>query len=74
MAAPAGRHHAVGAALLVDARLERAGLAISRFIRDGRIAIDNNAVERAMRPIALGRNALFAGSDEGAATWDVVAR
>ena len=33
---------------------------------DGRIAIDNNVAERAMRPIAVGRkNYLFAGSDAG---------
>ena len=40
---------------------------LTRFIDDGRIEIDNNAVERSIRPIALNRkNALFAGSDEGA--------
>ena len=33
---------------------------------DGTIAIDNNPVERAIRPVALGRkNWLFAGSDAG---------
>ena len=38
-----------------------------RFLDDGRIEINSNTVERAMRPIALNRkNALFAGSDEGA--------
>jgi hypothetical protein len=38
-----------------------------RFLEDGRIELDNNTVERALRPIALGRkNALFAGSDGGA--------
>ena len=38
---------------------------LTRYIDDGRIEIDNNVVERAMRPIALGRkNHLFAGSDE----------
>jgi hypothetical protein len=37
------------------------------FLKDGRAALDTNVVERAMRPVALGRkNALFAGSDEGA--------
>ena len=41
---------------------------------DGRIELDNNTVERAIRPIALGRkNHLFAGSDGGAARWAVVA-
>ena len=41
--------------------------ALARFLDDGPIEIDNNAAERAIRPIALGRkNSLFAGSDEGA--------
>ena len=39
------------------------------FLDDGRIAIDNNAAERAMRPIGVGRkNWLFAGSDTGGET------
>jgi transposase len=39
------------------------------FLDDGRIEIDTNVVERAIRPIALNRkNALFAGSDQGAST------
>jgi transposase len=47
---------------------------LMRFLDDGRIEIDNNTVERAMRPIALSRkNALFAGSDEGGAAWGVLA-
>lgn len=45
-----------------------------RFLEDGRIELDTNAVERAMRPIALSRkNALFAGHDEGAAHWACIA-
>ena len=37
---------------------------------DGRIDLDTNPVERAIRPVALGRkNALFAGSDGGAGRW-----
>lgn len=41
--------------------------ALKRFLDDGKIEIDNNAAERAMRSIALGRkNWLFAGSDAGA--------
>jgi transposase len=45
-----------------------------RFLEDGRIELDTNAVERAMRPIALNRkNALFAGHDEGAANWACLA-
>ena len=40
---------------------------LTRFIDDGRIELDNNAVERSIRPITLNRkNALFAGSDVGA--------
>jgi transposase len=40
--------------------------ALTRFIDDGRIEIDNNAAERALRCVALGRkNFLFAGSDVG---------
>ena len=47
---------------------------LTRFIDDGRIELDNNAVERSIRPIALNRkNALFAGSDGGAEHWAVVA-
>jgi transposase len=43
--------------------------ALSRFLGDGRIEIDNNAAERAVRGIALGRkNWLFAGSDAGGKT------
>jgi transposase len=45
-----------------------------RFLDDGRIEIDSNTVERAMRPVALNRkNALFAGSDEGAENWAMLA-
>ena len=41
-----------------------------RFLDDGRIELDTNSVERAARPVALGRkNALFAGCDEGAEAW-----
>jgi hypothetical protein len=48
--------------------------ALTRFLDDGRIELDNNTVERAIRPIALGRkNHLFAGSDGGATRWAVVA-
>jgi transposase len=40
--------------------------ALSRFITDGRLEIDNNIAENAMRSIAFGRkNYLFAGSDTG---------
>lgn len=41
-------------------------VALSRFITDGRLEIDNNIAENGMRCIALGRkNFLFAGSDTG---------
>ncbi len=44
-------------------------VALKRFLSDGKIEIDNNAAERAMRAIALGRkNYLFAGSDAGGET------
>jgi len=40
--------------------------ALTRFLDDGTIEIDNNTAERSIRPIALGRkNWLFAGSDQG---------
>jgi len=44
------------------------------FLTDGRIEIDNNTVERTIRPIALNRkNALFAGHDAGAENWAIIA-
>ena len=46
---------------------------LSRFLHDGRIELDNNPVERAIRPVALGRkNHLFAGSDGGGIRWATV--
>src|SRR5438270_5493492 len=40
--------------------------AFTRFLDDGRICLTNNAAERALRGIAIGRKAwLFAGSDRG---------
>jgi transposase len=40
--------------------------AFTRFLDDGRICLSNNAAERALRGIALGRRSwLFAGSDRG---------
>jgi len=40
--------------------------ALTRYCDDGRLEIDNNAAERALRAVALGRkNYLFAGSDVG---------
>lgn len=43
--------------------------ALNRYAGDGRLDIDNNAAERAMRPVALGRrNYMFFGSDNGGRT------
>jgi transposase len=40
--------------------------ALTRFLGDGRICISNNAAERALRGVAVGRrNWTFAGSDRG---------
>jgi hypothetical protein len=45
-----------------------------RFLDHGRIELDNNTVERAIRPICLSRkNALFASGDDGGARWAAVA-
>ena len=47
---------------------------LTRFLDDGRIELDNNSVERSMRPVALSRkNSLFAGSDEGGVNWACLA-
>jgi hypothetical protein len=44
------------------------------FLDDGRLEMDTNTVERAMRPVALGRkNALVAGADSGGEHWALVA-
>jgi len=44
-----------------------------RYLEDGRIRIDNNLMENAIRPIALGRkNYLFCGNHEGAENMAVV--
>jgi transposase len=41
-------------------------VALTRFLDDGRMCMSNNAAEREIRPIAMGRkNWTFAGSDEG---------
>ena len=40
--------------------------ALTRYLEDGRLEIDNNIAERALRAVAIGRkNWLFAGSDGG---------
>lgn len=47
---------------------------LTRFLDDGRIELDTNVVERAIRPLALGRkNHLFAGSDGGGEHWAILA-
>ncbi|MBB4284279.1 hypothetical protein GGE43_004563 [Agrobacterium tumefaciens] len=45
-----------------------------RFLTDGRVELDSNIVERAIRPQAITRkNSLFAGSDGGGKTWATIA-
>jgi transposase len=47
---------------------------LERFLDDGRIEIDSNVVERAIRRLCLSRkNALFASGDGGGARWAAVA-
>ncbi|MGY4265124.1 MULTISPECIES: IS66 family transposase [unclassified Bradyrhizobium] len=46
---------------------------LTRFLHDGRIELDTNPVERAIRPVKLGRkNHLFAGSDAGGERWAIL--
>jgi len=56
----------------IDYMLNRADT-LKRYLEDGRLAIDNNACERAVRPLAIGRkNWLFVGSERAgraAAVW-----
>jgi transposase len=57
------RHNDVAKAM--DYMLNRWS-SFTRFLTDGRICLTNNAAERALRTLALGRKAwLFAGSDRG---------
>lgn len=47
---------------------------LERFLSDGRIEIDSNIVERAIRPQTITRkNSLFAGNDGGGRTWATIA-
>ena len=47
---------------------------LERFLVDGRVEIDSNIVERAIRPQTITRkNSLFAGSDGGGQTWATIA-
>ncbi len=57
------RHNQVAKAM--DYMLKRIDV-FTRFLHDGRICLSNNAAERVLRGIALGRKSwLFAGSDRG---------
>ncbi len=48
--------------------------ALELFLTDGRVEIDSNTVERAIRPQTITRkNALFAGSHGGGRTWATIA-
>ena len=48
-------------------RLRGRGQFLEKYLEDGKIEIDNNLVENAIRPVAIGRkNYLFAGSPQGA--------
>ncbi|WP_454068170.1 IS66 family transposase [Brucella anthropi] len=48
--------------------------ALERFLTDGRVEIDSNIVERAIRPQTITRkNSLFAGSEGGGRTWATLA-
>lgn len=54
------------AAQAIDYMLKRWN-GFTRFLQDGRVCLTNNAAERALRGLALGRKSwLFAGSDRGA--------
>ena len=49
----------------IDYSLKR-WIALTRFLDDGRLCMSNNAAERELRGVAIGRrNWTFAGSDEG---------
>jgi hypothetical protein len=47
---------------------------LTRFLEDGRLELDTNPVENAIRPVCLTRkNALFAGHEIGAENWALLA-
>ena len=49
-------------------------VSLERFLENGRIELDSNIVERAIRPQTITRkNSLFAGSDGGGRTWATIA-
>jgi len=46
---------------------------LARYVNDGRINIDNNLIENAIRPLAIGRkNYLFCGNDDSAVRAAIV--
>jgi hypothetical protein len=48
-------------------------VALTRYTEDGRLQIDNNGAERALRPVAVGRkNWLFFGNERGSKTTAVI--
>lgn len=58
-----GEDEAMGKALRY---IENQWRTLRQYVKDGRLPIDNNACERAIRPVAVGRrNWLFAGSPRG---------
>jgi hypothetical protein len=60
------RHNPVAKAINYMFEKEGRWEAFTRFLDDGRLCLSNNAAERALRGIALGRKAwLFAGSQRG---------
>jgi transposase len=64
-----------GSTLAIDIRyaLNHWG-GLTRFLEDGRLELDTNPVENAIRPVALTRkNALFAGHEVGAENWALLA-
>ncbi|HEY6419905.1 MAG TPA: transposase [Candidatus Binataceae bacterium] len=64
---PARCRHRLRAAQLDRPDALRNWIALTRYAEDGRLKIDNNGAEQALRPIVLGRkNWLFAGSEAAA--------
>ncbi len=62
---PMSKHNSVAKAIDYMFRKDR-WTAFTRLLDDGRICLTNNAAERALRGIALGRKSwLFAGSERG---------
>lgn len=57
----------------IDYALERWD-GLTAFLDDGRLEPDTNAVERSIRPIAIGKkNSLFSGDEGGGETWAILA-